>query len=294
MPTIRILGIPIDSVGGAVGTTFMPKVLREAGVVEALGAQDLGDLDVLIEPPLRDPETGIVGSDSVLEVTRTIREAVARLMDPDAKTVILGGCCTLAVGTIAGLRDRVGELGIVYLDGHLDLYDGQNSPTGEAADMPLAVALGIGPKAWVEAAGPAPLLEPANVALVGFRDLEEATSLGSVTPEQLPGITARDTADIRRAGPARTASEAMAAVAPGDRRFWVFVDLDILDEAVFPNDAPVPDGLDWPELRDLLSPLVRDPACLGVAMACYNPGRDPDGVSARHIVDMLKDVVPQA
>lgn len=294
MPTIRILGIPIDSVGGAVGTTFMPRALREAGIVEALRAEDLGDLDVLIEPPVRDPETGIVGWDSVLQVTRTIREAVARLADPDAKTVILGGCCTLAVGTIAGLRDRVGELGIVYLDGHMDLYDGRNSPTGEAADMPLAVALGIGPKAWVEAAGHAPLLQPANVALVGFRDLEEAKGLGSVTPDQLPGIIARDTADIRRAGPARTASEARAAVAPGDRRFWVFVDLDILDEAVFPNDAPVADGLDWPELRELLAPLVRDPACLGVAVACYNPERDPDGVSARHIVDMLKDVVPQA
>lgn len=270
----------------------MPSVLREAGVVDAIGADDLGDLDVVIEPPVRDPATGIVGSDSVLAVTRTIRDSIADRLDPDSTTVVLGGCCTLAVGTIAGLRERIGDLGIVYVDGHLDLYDGENSPTGEAADMPLAVALGLGPKAWADAAGRPPLLLPPDVALLGFRDLDEARSFGSVTPDDLPGITARNTDQIRRAGPAATAAEARAAAAPGDRRFWVFVDLDILDERVFPNDAPVPDGLEWPELRDLLTPLVHDRACLGIAVACYNPERDPGRESAGRIVELLHDVVP--
>jgi arginase len=294
VPGVQLLGVPIDSVGGRVGTTFMPRALRDAGIVEALGARDLGDLDVLIDPPVRDPETGIVGSDSVLAVTRTIRDAVARHVEPDTTTLILGGCCTLAVGAIAGLRDRFGDVGIVYVDGHMDLYDGRNSPSGEAADMPLAVALGVGPKEWLGAVGGSPLVRPDDVALVGFRDLEEARSLGSVTPDELPGITARDTEAIRRAGPAAIAAEVREAVAPGDRSFAVFVDLDILDESVFPNDAPVPDGLDWPELRDLLAPLAHDPACRGIAVACYNPERDPHGESARRIVELMRDVVPSS
>lgn len=291
MGEVRLLGVPIDSVGGRIGTVYMPSRLREAGVVEAIGANDLGDLDVLIEPPERDAGTGIVGSDSVLATTRVIREAVAEQADPDGKLVILGGCCTLAVGAIAGLRDRVGDLGIVYLDGHLDLYDGENSPSGEAADMPLATVLGVGPKAWGDAVG-APLLEPGDVALLGFRDLEEAKGFGSVTPEDLPGLTARDTPTIRRDGPGRIASEAIAEVTTSGKGFFVFVDLDILDESVFPNDAPVPDGLQWPELSALLAPLVGEDACIGIAVACYNPERDPDGDSARRIVQLLSDVVP--
>jgi arginase len=287
---IRILGIPIDSVGGPIGTTFMPAALRETGVIEATGARDLGDLDVLINPPQRDPATGIVGSDSVLAVTEAIREAVARHADTNAKLVLLGGCCTLAVGAIAGLRDALGELGVVYLDGHLDLYDGENSPTGEAADMPLAVALGIGPKAWGDVVG-APLIGPADVALLGFRDLEEARSYGSATPDDLPGLTAMDTPYIRAAGPAATVEAALRGIGAAHRPFFVFVDLDILDESVFPNDAPVPDGLDWPDLRKLLSPLVRHPACRGLAVACYNPERDPGRESARRIVDLLHDVI---
>jgi arginase family enzyme len=88
----------------------------------------------------------------------------------------------------------------------------------------------------------APLLDPSDVALLGFRDLDEARGLGSVTPDDLPGMLARDTDAIRRDGPARTAADARAAVAPGGRPFAVFIDLDILDPSVFPNDAPVPDG----------------------------------------------------
>jgi arginase len=64
-----------------------------------------------------------------------------------------------------------------------------------------------------------------------------------------------------------------------------------LDESVFPNDAPVPDGIDWQELRDLLAPLVHDPSCLGLAVACYNPERDPERTCARRIVELLGDVV---
>lgn len=291
MSGVRLLGIPIDSAGGAIGTTFMPSVLREHGVVDAIGADDVGDLEVLIDPPSRDPGTGIVGSDSVLDVTRTIRSAVATLAQEGTTLVLLGGCCALAVGAIAGVRDTMGDVGVVYLDGHLDLYDGENSPSGEAADMPLAVALGVGPPAWGEVVG-APLVAAEDVALVGFRDLDEARAFGSVTPADLPGLTAIDTPRIRELGAAVAAADALAGVRAGDRPFFAFVDLDILDEAVFPNDAPVAEGLDWGELTALLGPIVRHPACLGLAVACYNPDRDPARTSARHIVDLLRDVVP--
>jgi arginase len=46
---------------------------------------------------------------------------------------------------MGGLRAEGEDVRLVYLDGHVDLYDGRTSPTGEAADMPLAVLLGAGP-----------------------------------------------------------------------------------------------------------------------------------------------------
>ena len=66
---------------------------------------------------------------------------------------MLGGCCTLMIGLGAATRDKIGRYGIAYIDGHLDLYDGQTSPSGEAADVPLATMLGHGDPAVLDAAG---------------------------------------------------------------------------------------------------------------------------------------------
>ncbi|MGZ8629794.1 MAG: arginase family protein [Actinomycetota bacterium] len=288
MSGITLFGVPIDCVGEPVGTVRTPSVLRDAGVIEALGARDLGDLDVVLGPAGRDPVTGIVGSDSVLDLTRTVRAATADALDDDGTLVVLGGCCTLQVGAMAGMRDRYPDAGLVFFDGHMDLYDGENSPGGEAADMPVAVLLGRGPQAWGEVVG-APVLEPSDVALVGFRDLEEARDLGSITPQDLPGITAIDTEGVRARGIEATVAEATPA---HDRRYWVFTDVDVLDPGELTVDAPQPDGLTWGELAGLFKPLVRDPRCLGITLACYNPDLDVDGSGARKVVDLLAEVVP--
>ena len=286
-----IFGVPIDCVGEPVGTTRTPGVLRSNGVVEWLGARDLGDLDVMLGPAVRDPDTGIVGSDSVLDLTRTVRAATADALDAEGTLVILGGCCTLAVGAMAGVRDRFPDAGLVYLDGHLDLYDGRTSPGGEAADMPMAVALGVGPQAWVDAVGGTAIVLPSDVALLGFRDLEEAASHGSVTPADLPGMTAIDGPAVHARGARAVAEDAIEAVGHG-RRFFVFIDVDVLDPSELVVDAPVPNGLRWEQLTELAGKLVGDPACLGIALACYNPDLDADGSGATRIVSFLRDVVP--
>jgi arginase len=135
-------------------------------------------------------------------VTDAVRARVRDLVGDGRLPVVLGGCCSMLPGALAGARDALGSIGLAYLDGHLDLYDGRTSPTGEPADMPVAVVVGHGPAAWASLVG-APVAAPERLILIGPRDREEAASLGSVLPEQL-GIGEELTpADLRSIGPAR-------------------------------------------------------------------------------------------
>src|SRR6201999_3837736 len=139
------IGVPVDSVGRSGGTESAPAVLRELGLTEALGAGDEGDLAVRIRGEDRDPVTGIVASDDVLRATRALRGAVGTALAAGERPFLIGGCCAELPGALAGARDSLGaHLGLAHLDGHLDLYDGRTSTTGEAADMPVSVVLGIG------------------------------------------------------------------------------------------------------------------------------------------------------
>jgi arginase len=283
---LSYIGVPIDSVGRNGGTEHAPAMLRELGLPAALGGEDGGDLAVRIRGEERDAETGLLASADVLATTVAIRGAVAELVGEGVHLFLAGGCCAELPGALAGARDALGRIGLVHLDGHLDLYDGETSPTGEAADMPVSVALGLGPAAWVETAGGASV-EPQKTALVGFRDKAESIEYGMRQPETIdPPPIQRSAADLRAMGPRLDATEVVGLLDPTP--FWLHLDVDVLDETIFPaTDYLMPNGLIWGELSEVLQPLLSSPQLIGASLACYNPEKDPDGTYGRALVNAL-------
>jgi arginase len=284
---MRLIGVPIDSVGRSGGTEFAPSALRELGLLDALDAEDAGDLDVSIRGEDRDLGSGILAAPDVLKTTATIRAAVAEQVSDGAVPFLAGGCCAELPGALAGARDALGEVGLVHLDGHLDLYDGSTSVTGEAADMPVSVVLGLGPAAWVEACGGASTT-PERTAIVGYRDKEESLRYGMRQPEQLdPPPTHRSVEDVRAEGPGE-ATERVAAEIGAVSPFWLHFDVDVLDQDVFPAaDYLMPGGMTWDELRAVIAPLLASPALIGASLACYNPEKDPDRACGKALVASL-------
>jgi arginase len=284
------IGVPIDSVGRSGGTEDAPGALRELGMPAAIGARDVGDLEVRIRGEVRDDVTGIVGSDDVISTTSTIRDAVSAAIRRGEQPILAGGCCAELPGAIAGARDALGRVGLAYLDGHLDLYDGVTSPTGEAADMPVAVALGLGPRTWVDACGGASLA-PSDTAILGYRDLTESLADGMLDPDSVDGLTHLDAAALKVGGSTTGRSvERMLADRPG--RFWLHLDVDVLDEAVFPaTDYLMPGGLTWSELVDVMRPLASSPILAGVSIGCYNPEKDPTADCGRTLVKAWRSML---
>lgn len=287
MGSMTFIGVPIDSVGRAGGTEHGPAALREHGLVSVLGGDDAGDLPVRIRGEERDGVTGIVGSPDVLATTAALREAVADSLRRGHRPFLAGGCCAELPGALAGARDVLGRVGLAYLDGHLDVYDGMSSPTGEAADMPVSVALGFGPAAWVDVAGGASLAG-SDVNLIGYRDHDEFATLRQLhdegTLDRGVGLFSLDAlrADGPGADTARTIADGLAEVPGG---FWLHLDVDILDEEVFPaTDYLMPGGMTWDELVSVMRPLASSPRLVGASVGCYNPEKDPDGENGRALV----------
>ena len=81
---------------------------------------------------------------------------IGRLLRDGRRPLVTGGCCSILMGAVPAARDVLGRIGLVYVDGHLDAYDNRSSPTGEAADMPVAALLGIGWPDLLAAMGPTP------------------------------------------------------------------------------------------------------------------------------------------
>jgi arginase len=97
---------------------------------------------------------------------------------------------------------------------------------------------------------------------------------------------------LRGHGPAIVGQKMAQRFARDPGRFWLHLDLDVLDQQVMPAvDYRMPGGLDWPEAEALLQPMVASPALLGLDVTILNPTLDPAGEHTRRAVDFLAKIL---
>jgi arginase len=285
MTRFVVLDAPIDCSGAGRGEERAPAALRAAGLVERLGVADAGAADARIRDKQRDPDTGVIGAADVRRASSAIASGVRRVLDAHERPLVLGGDCTLLLGVFQALP--VG-CGLWFVDGHADFFDGESSPTGEAADMDLAILTGHGPAGLLEPDGP--LVEPAAVVLLGHRPAELHPDVARENSRLDPAIVAITAPEVRERGAARVGTDVGARLA--ERSAWLHLDLDVLDERVLPAVSyPQALGLSWDELVALIQPLVAAPNLLGISVADFNPDRDTEGSSAARVVDLLESAL---
>ena len=147
-----------------------PGVLRELGLAQRVDASDLGDV---IPPPYRDyvrPAGRVRNEAEVGAYCRTLGERVEEATSSGRFAVVLGGDCSIVLGSLLGARRSAhGSVGLVYVDAHADFGTPEESRTGSAASMCLALAVGRGETPLARLSGDAPLVEGKDVVLIGRR-----------------------------------------------------------------------------------------------------------------------------
>ena len=284
MTLLAVIDAPIDSSGAGRGEEHAPAALRAAGLVERLQARDAGEADARIRDTRRDPDTGVIGASEVRRGSTAIASRVREILADGESPLVVGGDCTLLLGVFQALP---ADSGLWFIDGHADFFDGMSSPTGEAADMDLAILTGHGPPGLLEDGGP--LLDPAAVVLIGHRPSELHRDVALENARLDRAIHAITAPEVRDRGAARVGVEAAARLA--QRPAWLHLDLDVLDESALPAVSyPQSLGLDWDELVTIGRHLVAAPNLLGVSVADFNPDRDADGTHAARVVDALESI----
>ena len=162
-----LLGAPLDCSGTGRGEARAPRALRDQGLAQRTGARDAGDVDATVDDPNRDARTGVIGFEQIRRSSSEIHSTVAAVLAEGEKPLVAGGDCTVLVGALAAAKERLGRVGLVFVDGHLDYFGGETSPSGEAADMDLAFVTGHGPEGLVDLAGPPPIAQPGDIVVMG-------------------------------------------------------------------------------------------------------------------------------
>jgi arginase len=235
---VRLIGVPMDLGTDRRGVDMGPSAIRYAGLASAIealdhGCVDGGDLPVPRPETLDSPSTEYLGGDAkYVEETREVCDRLAGevegTLEEGAFPLVLGGDHSIAIGTMGGAA-RETDLGVVWFDAHGDYNTPTTTPSGNVHGMSLAAALGVGDFAgedWAVAPG----VDPANVALVGVRSLDEGERVALRDSE----VTVYTMSDIDDRGLPEVAEAAYDVATAGTDGVHVSLDMDFLD----PDEAP--------------------------------------------------------
>jgi arginase len=220
---------------------------------------------------------------AVSKLNAALASAVAAAMRQARLPCVIGGDHTCAGGTWTGVaRMLQGELGLIWIDAHMDSHTPGTSHTGRLHGMPLAWLLGqADDDLYGLSAG---VVDPEHVALIGVRSYEPEEK------ERLDrlGVRVFYIDEVRRRGLDTACREALSIATTGTAGFGISLDLD----AVTPEEAPgvgtpVPEGIAAGELAHALRSLGARPELIAVELAEYLPRLDPDGRSARVAIELV-------
>ncbi len=275
MPVVSLIGAPSSQGAYAPGQELAPARLRELGLLARLDAagvvaRDRGDLPVRRWSPDRESRR----AQNVAGVAATIdevRDAVAACVADGERALVLGGDCTVGLGTIAAL----GDPGVVYLDLHADMNVPSSTVDGALDWMGIGHALGL--DGCVPEIAERCSLRAEQIVLLGF-DRTQATGWER---EQVPAqqLKVVDVAALA-ADPARAARDALAALPDERTMIAVHFDVDVVDFV----DAPLSEntgrnvGVPLTSALEALAVLLGDPRVSGAdgdrAQPVARGGRD--------------------
>ena len=230
---LTLLGVPIDSVGKPGGTELGPT--RCASASASSGIPDAGDTRTRLRGGVRDPATGWLDFEQVCELTAEVRERVAALV---------GEGRSPSSWAAAARSSRAPWPAPATPSASAASPTSTATSTSTRATPPRPARprtsrwrprSAARPQALLDRLGGDAVVDPERVALLGPRDAEEAVGFGSPTPAEVGIAHYRDRDSLRGADLKTVGADAAERLAEGGRRYWLHLDVDVLDQDAFPG-----------------------------------------------------------
>jgi arginase len=211
-----------------------------------------------------------------------LRQRVAQIAGSGGLPLVLGGDHSIAMGTVAGLLDAWGDVGVLWIDAHGDINTPATSPSGNVHGMPVAAMLGqtgLGSRlGW----GPR-VLKPERVVLFGTRTLDPGERL--IIREL--GIRMFTMSEIDQRGVPAVVGEAIELLS-GVGGIHISLDMDAVDPLEAPGvGTPWPGGLTYREAHLAMELLASAGQVSSMEVVEVNPIHDHENRTAKLAEELI-------
>lgn len=293
LPTVSIVGVPMDLGQSRRGVDMGPSAVRYAGLDDRLrelgcALNDCGNVEI----PVRDElpaEGGLAYLPAVTQAARRAYRVGVDALQTGATPIFLGGDHSIALGTVAAAASR-GSVGVLWIDAHGDFNTPETSPSGNLHGMPLAALTGHGNPEMVDLMNHAPTIGEAEVAILGLRSLD---------PKERELLRASDVGvytmrEIDEQGIGQVAHQALERL-DHCRSLHISLDMDALDPRDAPGvGTPVPGGLTYREAHLLMEIIASSDKVISLDVVEINPILDHRNQTAQIAVELVLSLLGQS
>ncbi len=291
---LGVIGVPTSMGAFAPGQEKGPGALRDADLLGRLSRAGVEVTDLGNGRGVRRwrPDKDNRRAQNVSTIVEVVRETAERVREAHAAgylPLVVGGDCTVELGTVAGLLPSQGRLGLMYFDAHPDL----NVPASvdEGALDWMGVAHMLGEEGAVETlcrVGPRfPLLTDTDVFFFSYGPEQETEhERGVIRRRGLSGIPVGEVA----ADPEGAAARALTEMEPHVDRLLVHFDVDTVDFTDLPlsENTGRNQGLSFDAAVRALGTLLESERLAALTVTEFNPDHgEEDGSTAETLAEGL-------
>ncbi|MBM6618953.1 arginase family protein [Bacillus suaedaesalsae] len=272
---VNVVGVPTNMGALFSGTELSPMALREAGLISKLEevseVTDYGDITLPNflprhnTPPIRHyPGPRLVWE----ELTK------AKLFEENVFSLILGGDCSIIVGTTTNLTEKFGEdVHVIVIDAHVD------DVAPEPENCVGAAAMGL----W--------FLTHANIFWPKHLSANNFTVIGCQTGYTQTAVDPISLPLLRQFG-IHAAVQRVLEKCGKDTKILLHLDVDVINEKEMPAAySPSKEGLTYQECSMLLKELLKDPRLVGLEVTEFSALKDDRGIEAEKLVNFIVNTI---
>lgn len=231
---------------------------------------------------------GVEALETIVDCCTQLAQSVEHTIKQKQFPVVIGGDHSSAIGTWSGVAKAyqgTGELGIIWVDAHLDSHTMETSHSGCIHGMPIAALLGQGDQALTSIGYNDSKFKPGNLCFIGVRDFEEE-ELAFVKQHNIKVYYIEE---VRQRGFEEIFIEALARLNQQCDYIGLSVDIDGLCPIEAPGTGtPVSNGISVKDFIQGIGNIKAHPKFCALEIVEYNPIKDIDDLTLQIVANIIE------
>ena len=200
-----------------------------------------------------------------------------------------GGDHSIAIASGLASLKKHKNLGIIWIDAHLDYNTWETTITGNIHGLPLATLNGLNKE--LSEFHDNTYFNPKNTVVVGYRAYED-NAIDEINNTSLMGVTVYTTKDIKEYGIKKILKQALDIASNKTDGIHISFDLDVID----PNLAKgvkvkEKNGLNLDEVKEIINFLIKQNNIKSFDLVEYNPLNDSDNKTIEIASKILDEIL---